>query len=256
MRFVNLDEILIGDGRPKICVPIVARTLEEANSQSYEIANLSADLIEIRGDFLELYSDAEYVVSLIHEVQRITSRPSIYTFRTGREGGNRNISEEDYVDLLEKVISSNVPELVDIELFTTETEVESLVALAHEHGIKVVMSNHDFEKTPDKQEIFERLMRMEELGADIAKIAVMPRDIYDVNVLLGATCIAKKTLDIPIVTMSMGKMGAISRMAGEVFGSSITFGTVGRASAPGQIHVDELSQVLEIIHRQCIGKGK
>lgn len=252
MKLVNLDELIIGEGRPKICVPIVAKNLEEANSQASEIANLSADLIEIRGDYFEQYFDSKYVINLIHEVKLITNRPVIYTFRTGREGGEKEIETEEYVSLLKDVIESKEPELIDIELFTGEKEVEELTKLAHANGVKVVLSNHDFEKTPHKKEIYARLKKMEEAGADIAKIAVMPKEQYDVNKLLDATTMAFFDMDIPIVTMSMGKIGAISRISGEVFGSAITFGTVGKASAPGQINVDDLSYMLEVIHRQCV----
>ncbi len=252
MKVLNFDELMIGEGRPKICVPIVAKNIEEANAQASEIANMSADLIEIRGDFFEQYSDRQYVINLIHEVKVITNRPVIYTFRTGREGGEIQIQKEEYVSLLKDLIASKEPVLIDVELFTGEKEVKDLIGFAHDHGVKVVLSNHDFDKTPEKEEIYARLKSMEEMGADIAKIAVMPKEQYDVNILLDATTMAYLEMDIPIVTMSMGKMGAISRISGEVFGSSITFGTVGKASAPGQINVDDLSHMLEIIHRQCV----
>ena len=85
------------------------------------------------------------------------------------------------------------------------------------------------------------------LGADIPKIAVMPQSKKDVLTLLAATEeMASEHADRPIITISMGKDGMISRLCGEVFGSALTFGTAGKASAPGQINVDELRQVLEM----------
>ena len=90
---------------------------------------------------------------------------------------------------------------------------------------------------------------MQELGADIPKIAVMPGSSADVLTLIAATQeMAAQYADRPIITMSMSGTGLISRLCGEVFGSACTFGAVGRTSAPGQIGVEELDTVLKLIH--------
>ncbi len=102
------------------------------------------------------------------------------------------------------------------------------------------MSNHDFDKTPAEDDIVGRLTSMVEYGADVAKMAVMPNSVQDVITLLEATHRASLSLSKPIITMSMGDLGKVSRIAGEVFGSSLSFGTVGAASAPGQVALDHL----------------
>ena len=115
--------------------------------------------------------------------------------------------------------------------------------------MKVIVSNHDFDKTPDKDEILERLIKMQKLGADIPKIAVMPTCKKDVITLLAATEeMATNHCDTPIITMSMGSMGLISRLCGEAFGSALTFGAIGKTSAPGQMNVEDLSKILSLIH--------
>lgn len=112
------------------------------------------------------------------------------------------------------------------------------------------MSNHDFHKTPAAQEIVLRLRKMQELGADIPKIALMPQNKTDVLTLLGATLeMQERYADRPIITMSMAKTGVISRLSGEVFGSAATFGAVQKASARGQISVTDLRTVLTILHQ-------
>ena len=129
-------------------------------------------------------------------------------------------------------------DLVDVELFTGEKYVKELVEKAEANGVYVIMSNHDFEKTPSKEEIITRLCKMQELGAHIPKIAVMPNSVEDVITLLEATNTMKTDYaDRPIITMSMGGTGLISRLAGESFGSSATFGAGNQVSAPGQIPV-------------------
>ena len=140
-------------------------------------------------------------------------------------------------------------DLIDVELSAGEETVEALIKTAHTFGVKVVVSNHDFEKTPSKEEIVARLQKMQDFGADLPKIAVMPQCRKDVLTLLAATEeMAGTYADRPIITMSMAKDGVISRICGEVFGSALTFGTAGKASAPGQIEVERLREVLEIFH--------
>ena len=125
-----------------------------------------------------------------------------------------------------------------------------MVNVAREYGVKVVMSNHDFQKTPPQEEIVARLLKMERVGADISKIAVMPNNKKDVLTLLAATEeMATNYADRPIVTMSMSGTGVLSRLCGEVFGSAITFGAAGKASAPGQLEVGDLKAALELIHK-------
>ena len=110
------------------------------------------------------------------------------------------------------------------------------------------MSNHDFFKTPSKEEIISRLCTMQEKGADIPKIAVMPQSKRDVLTLLSATNEMAEE-HRPIITLSMAATGIISRLAGEVFGSCLTFGAAKKASAPGQMGVNDLKTVLETLHK-------
>ena len=100
-----------------------------------------------------------------------------------------------------------------------------------------------------KDEIINRLCKMQDLGADLPKIAVMPNTSEDVVTLLAATEeMSTKHANRPIITMSMGGLGLVSRLAGETFGSALTFGAAKAASAPGQISVDKLATILEVMH--------
>lgn len=127
--------------------------------------------------------------------------------------------------MLESAIQTKDIDLIDIELFSGDANVKALVSMAEENNVYVVMSNHDFEKTPSKDEILSRLRKMQDLGAHIPKMAVMPNDTGDLLTLLDATYTMKtKYADRPIITMSMAATGLISRLSGEVFGSACTFG--------------------------------
>ena len=146
-------------------------------------------------------------------------------------------------------VKSGFAVLVDAEAFTGTDEVNTIVETAHLYGVKVIASNHDFQKTPPKEEIVSRLCFMQECGADIVKIAVMPQSKKDVLTLLLATEeMVREHAKCPVVTMSMSEVGVVSRICGEAFGSALTFGAVKKASAPGQLGAEELRMVLKILH--------
>ena len=137
-----------------------------------------------------------------------------------------------------------------MEVFTGGGAAGDVFEAAHSAGLKVIASNHDFNTTPPREEIVSRLVKMQEMGADIAKIAVMPQSRRDVITLLSATEeMTSEHARIPVITMSMGKTGVISRICGETFGSAVTFGSAGRSSAPGQLDAEELEKVLSILHK-------
>ena len=125
-----------------------------------------------------------------------------------------------------------------------------MVALAHEHKVFVVASNHEFFTTPKPDELVRRLKCMDEMGADLPKLAVMPKTERDVLNLLSATLAYYEAGgEKPVITMSMNQLGVVSRLAGELYGSSMTFATVGKTSAPGQLSIDKVRAVLQMLHK-------
>lgn len=250
MRPVKVRNVVIGEGRPKICVPIVGVSRLDILREAKEIARLAADIVEWRADWFVGVFDIDVVIMTLNNLRDILGdTPILFTFRTLKEGGEKAISPDKYVLLNKMVVQTGLVDFIDVELFSGDDVVKELVEEAHLYDVKVVASNHDFAKTPSKEEIVGRLVKMQELGADIPKIAVMPQCKKDVLTLLEATEeMASEHADRPIITISMGKEGMISRTAGECFGSAVTFGAAGKASAPGQIGVEELKQVLDIFH--------
>lgn len=251
MNTVKIKNIEIGTGIPKICVPIVGSTRDEILLSARQLCQSEADIVEWRADWYEDVLDTDKVLITLAGIRDIMpDMPLLFTFRTAGEGGEREISPEGYKHLNCIVSESGYIDLIDVELFTGDSIVKELIETAHTFGVKVIVSNHDFEKTPCKEELVSRLQKMQELGADIPKIAVMPQNKKDVLTLLLATEeMASEYADRPIITMSMARNGVISRLCGEVFGSALTFGAVGKVSAPGQINVDDLHDILEKLHR-------
>ena len=251
MNTVKVRNIEIGAGIPKICVPIVGVTREEILAAAENIKSTKADVVEWRVDWYENIFDftkTEATMQALREV--LGEMPILFTFRTSKEGGEKAIETEAYVELNQNAAKTGLVDLVDVEAFTGDDVVKSVVEIAHENGVKVIASNHDFHKTPAKEEIVSRLRKMQELGADIPKIAVMPQNKKDVLTLLAATEeMVSEYADRPIITMSMSGTGVISRLCGEVFGSALTFGAVGKVSAPGQMRIEDLTTVLGLLHK-------
>ncbi len=248
---VEVRNLKLGEGIPKICVPLVGKTNEEIISEAQFLKDIKFDLIEWRVDHYENVEDLDKVVEIVKALrEEVGETVILFTFRSKKEGGEIEVSTEYYAELNKKVAQTKLVDLVDVELFTGDEIVKDIVETAHENGVKVVMSNHDFFKTPEKQEIINRLCKMQDLGADLPKIAVMPNNSEDVVTLLAATQeMSTKHANKPIITMSMGGLGLVSRLAGETFGSVLTFGAAKAASAPGQISVDKLAAILEVMHQ-------
>lgn len=239
----------IGSGMPKICVPITGKTEEAIIMQAENISKYDIDIVEWRLDYVDFVDDYETIRVVLEKLRNILGEKLLlFTFRSAQEGGEKEIAKQDYFALNCFAAETGLVDLVDIELFSANEEFCDYIGKIQEKGCKVILSSHEFGMTPDEEEIIKRLLRMEELGADILKMAVMPKKPIDVVTLLGATCKVKEMVKHPVVTMSMAKLGAVSRLTGEVFGSAITFGTVGEASAPGQVPVEELKQYLEFFH--------
>ena len=251
MNTVQVKNTVIGEGRPKICVPIVGKTKTDILEEAKKITTLPVDVVEWRVDWFEGVFDFAQVEDVLKDLREALGNiPLLMTFRTSKEGGEKAIEPAAYAELNIKAAQTGYVDLVDVEIFTGDDIVKKIIDGAHAAGVKVIASNHDFFKTPAKADIIYRLRKMQDMNADIPKIAVMPQNRKDVLTLLAATEeMATNYADRPIITMSMAGTGVISRLCGEVFGSSMTFGAAKKASAPGQMGVNDLSTVLDLLHK-------
>lgn len=249
-QIVEVRGIQFGEGKPKICVPLIGKNNVELMEEAKALKTLKLDVVEWRIDHHQDVEDISKMEEALKELRNeLGDMPLLVTFRSKKEGGEREVSVAYYAELNKAMAATGMADMIDVELFTGDEIVKEIVDFAHSKGIKVVMSNHDFFKTPAKEEIVSRLCTMQEMNADLPKIAVMPQTTDDVLTLLSATNeMVTKHADRPIITMSMAGMGVVSRLAGEAFGSALTFGAAKAASAPGQVPVEKLAQVLEIMH--------
>ena len=240
---------------PSIIVPLTAADPEALEHQVASLGGgtsgaLPVDMVEWRVDLYEPFvagggDPAPAVAALRRIADSLPRTPVLATFRTRAEGGQAVIAPEDYIALLEALAGTGLADAIDVE-YRHELATDAIERV-HAWQTPVVASNHDFQATPPAEEIVQRLQAMERAGADVAKIAVMPRTAADVVTLLDATERASRVAGVPLITMSMGALGAVTRLGGGVFGSAATFATVGAASAPGQLPAAAVRRALDLL---------
>lgn len=233
--------------RPAILVPLFAADPETLCRQA-ETAQAApeADVVELRLDALP---PAQYAAT-VEAVRKLVQKPLLATVRTRTEGGEAELQGRAYADACAALLDlPQRPDLLDVEFCLPEPLRADLTAKAKAAGVAVVYSAHRFDLTPPTDEMTDLLCAMADTGADIAKLAVMPHTAADAARLLQATAqAAERCPHTPLLTMSMGALGAVTRFCGGAFGSAATFGTLQVASAPGQPPAAQLRQ-------KCIGAG-
>lgn len=245
---VKVRNVVFGSGKVKICVPVMPKNLASLEEEIHALHDLYFDVIEWRVDF---YDDLKAVCADAKKARELLQdTPVLVTLRTSEEGGKKKISDEEYASFYESLIDTNLIDLIDVEVMKDKQIVQRIVSYAHKHDVKVIMSNHDFHATPKKEEIIRRLQYMDAMDGDICKIACMPTCAEDVLTLLSATNTASQMIEKPLITMAMGKLGVISRLSGETFGSCLTFGCAEKASAPGQVNANDLHEIIDVLHQE------
>ena len=246
----EIKGIRIGDGQPVICVPVVALKKEEVITNIRFLAEQKVQMIEWRVDCFEEVDDFHAVSEVLQVIRPVLEHTIfLFTFRTKQQGGSRRMEEWKILKLNELAAKSGCADLIDLEFFEA-TKPEKEIRRFQRMGVRVIASHHDFEQTPDPEVIRMLLEQIRESGADVVKLAVMPQNMWDVLHLLEETNrFHENHPDHPLITMSMGAKGGISRVAGEFFGSCVTFGAGGQASAPGQLPVKQLEEILHILHQ-------
>jgi 3-dehydroquinate dehydratase-1 len=243
---LNVRGLEYGGARPLFCVPLVAADLGSLLAQAGVAHSLSADLIEWRTDFFQDATAKGFADSLSRLRSVLPNEPIIFTLRIKAEGGAREMPQDAREASIESVAATGLADIIDIELCNDTPFVESVVRVAHENGVRVILSFHDFEKTPANEELLAKISLVNLRGGDIAKIAVMPQTHSDVLRLLEVTLQARRCLPrLPLCTMAMGRLGILSRVAGFLFGSDMAYAVGQESSAPGQIPIAEARAISE-----------
>ncbi|HJH29900.1 MAG TPA: type I 3-dehydroquinate dehydratase [Methanosarcinaceae archaeon] len=224
------------DEKAAVVAAISETPIETARSAKM----LGADILEIRLDLLNITTSHD-AIKLVNDIKSATNLPHIATNRSQSEGGKWSGTEEDRIELLIDILE--LVDAVDIELSADEDVRNRVVQSAKNAGKTVIVSSHDFNRTPAVDQMKKTLDDCFNAGANIAKLAVMPESMQDVLNLLQVTHDSKA----PVCTISMGDLGKHSRIVASCYGSVLTYGSVGDAVAPGQLRVDELKTVMEML---------
>jgi len=254
-QLFEVKNLVIGDGVPKICVPINGRNRGEIMEQLALALDSPCDLLEWRADFYLGFADRPDWRPMLDEIRNVTQKPLIFTLRSESEGGISPFRRSDYLAILRDVMESGDVDFVDVEFFEEdgsidEAKMEFLSEIAHANEKRIIFSNHDFDKTPDLEAIVKRLNAMATLGADLPKVAYMPREKQDVYTLLEAARIfSQEFMHKPFIAISMGELGKETRVCGGIFGSAISFASppskaAQNSTAPGQMAADELARCI------------
>jgi 3-dehydroquinate dehydratase I len=240
-----------GGKLPLVCTPLVGATRDALLDEARTVAAKRPDVVEWRVDFFEPIARAHDVVDAARALKSIFGEtPLIFTRRSTKEGGRPvPIPEPQVLELYDTVCGSGCIDLVDYELSNPQGDVGRVREVARRHDVKLILSFHDFERTPAADVLRQMFVDAERAGADVAKVAVMPKSLDDVLTLLSATLEADRLLGIPLLSMSMGAYGSLTRMCGWMFGSTLTFAVGKGSSAPGQVPIDELRTAIEILRR-------
>ena len=239
-----------GTGHEKICVPLMAADIPALRQQAKAAIKAGCDLVEWRVDALKDGLHLDVMRPALRALrEEMGEKPILFTFRTKEEGGLAPVAWDEYAALYRAAVEEpNGADLFDVELNRGEERVTKLARDIQEKSGWVVMSYHDFHKTPEQTEIQDIFRRMAEKGADIGKVAVMPQTKQDVLTLMQAAVWAGETYkDRLFIAISMGPLGMLSRLAGYLTGSCLTFGTAGRSSAPGQLPTEALRAALSLL---------
>lgn len=244
----RMGRVTLGEGMPKICVPVMGRDARAIYAAAGSAALSGADVIELRIDSLSPMPAPEQALAAIDAVKDAAPDiPVLFTLRTSRDGGPGSDDADAYEALLCDVAKSGRADAIDCELSIGEEAFARIAKAVHEAGVTLVGSSHEFAVMDDFAIAGDWLRRQAALGADVVKAAVMVDD--SVQALEAALVMARaqRQIEKPMIAIAMGPDGVLTRAACACVGSCLTFGTAGKASAPGQMDAKALRGVLEAI---------
>jgi len=230
---MKIGKLTLGN-TPKIAAVIVDGEDKKAISAAKRDG---ADLLELRIDCFKK-RDALYIQKIIKDIKAV-NLPVIATIRSKVEGGKAAISDNARLGLFETIIP--FVDAVDIELSSRQI-LKDIISQAHRFNKKVLVSYHNFKNTPEQKKLEAIIKNSKKAGSDIVKIATFARDKKDIIRLASLTVSHEN-----IITIAMGRLGTLSRLLFPMLGSLITYCSVTKSSAPGQISLNDSKMLLEIL---------
>jgi len=246
---VKAKDKVFGGDKLLECIPMVSRNKEELLRDIQEIVSHNPDIIEWRIDYYDKLENISHVVESLKQIAPLARDiPILLTFRHVSEGGYKEERQQTRLEVIQATVETGLIDVVDVENANEASFIEKVKEVVRKNHVKLILSNHNFKETPSEQWILDSLKTGKELGADIVKIAIMPQNFSDVVTLACATYRARKEiLDIPLITVSMGELGSITRIMGGEIGSDLSFFSSSGSSGPGQINIEDYRCIKDII---------
>ncbi|MGC9516894.1 MAG: type I 3-dehydroquinate dehydratase [Methanomicrobiales archaeon] len=214
--------------KTSICVPITELDINQMEKSALNALEVGADMLEIRIDYMK-NPDPERVKRLVYDLDI----PTIVTNRIQSEGGYFTGSEKERSEILIK--AGKYSDFIDIELQSNPKYLEMVISSAN----STIISYHNFKLTP-KLELLLGIVNEEKRLGDIAKFAVMPRNVNDTLTVLEVLSKVENTIGI-----AMGDIGKYTRIVGPILGAPITYASLNKGSAPGQLDIESTKILLE-----------
>ena len=218
----------------KTCVSI-AETTPKKLLQTLRIALKKSDYVEIRFDFLK----AEQIPQVLETVKKDLKK-IVCTLRPKTEGGKFAGKEKERLSIL-KLIAEYNPFLLDIE-FNTMKQNKNLVKYLKTTKTKLLISEHDFKKTPSLTELKRKLNQMSKVSSNV-KIVTTAKSTEDSTRVLQ---LYSKKENINLIAFTMGNPGRVSRILSLYLGSPYIYVSLGKAVAPGQFSLDEVKRIINL----------
>jgi 3-dehydroquinate dehydratase-1 len=249
-KTISLRGKILGNGKPLLCIPIVSSGEISLYNEVKKVVDLSPDVIEWRADYFDDITDF-YKTKKVLDMIRLSAGeiPIIFTCRSYIEGGFKEIEDNIKFKLIKEIIRSGKIDAVDIELSSGRENIAYIKSIAQKNNVALILSYHNLQETPPAEVLVEKIRQEILNGADIAKVSVMANTVEDVLKLLTSTLKARQEVLNPLITIAMGGIGAITRAAGWLFGSDLTFAEGEKASAPGQMPIKELKMIIDILQK-------
>lgn len=245
----NIKNKIFGGEKTLVCIPLVSKDNNSLINDAEEICKLNPDVIEWRVDsFNNVENIASVVDSLSNLSEVINNIPLIFTCRHTDEGGLKYIPQEKRIEIIRNALETGCIDIVDIEMSNESSFISKIKDIVEDNNAKLILSYHNFKETPEQEFIYNKIVEGEKLGGDITKVTVMPKNNGDVLKLINASHNARtKKVNIPIIAISMGDLGRMTRVTGGLFGSDMTFAVGKDVSAPGQIPINLLRSFINLI---------
>lgn len=226
------------EGKGRVCVAIAGDTTQAVLRKALDV-EAYCDVIEIRLDTIDK-PDIKTIVSEITTDLLFTNRPFW-------EGGGYKGDEEGRIELLLEAVEAGCS-FIDLELLAPDSSHARIREALAESSTRLILSNHDFERTPPASVLSEKITRMHEYGADIGKLITTAKGSEDVLRVLALQVEAGR-LGMDLIAFCMGEAGVISRLATVDLGGFMTYCAADDegGTASGQIPVKSYQKIRQLL---------